>query len=890
MKKYLRVLLDLAMSFCSLVQVYSSGGILPSDLKTERMVNPLGVDVLKPAFSWVLTSTERGQKQLGYQVLVASTEADLTDDKANLWNTGHVQSGEEINIIYEGPALLSGTRYYWKVRVWDKNNIASDWSVSAWWEMGLLNSSDWQGKWIGTTTEMASPLFRKDFITLKTIKKATAHVYGLGWYELHLNGSKVGDQVLTPANMDYSKRNLYESFDVTSYLKDGGNTVGLWLANGYGATYSKYGWRWIDSKRAILQLNIEFTDGSKMSVVTDETWKTTSSQILSAEMYNGETYDATQEKTGWDTNGYNDVNWENVTIKSAPPGKMQSNMSTPVRVAKIIKPVLITQPSPGIYVFDLGQNIAGWVRIHVKGATRGTKIVMRHAETINSDGTLNTRTNRKAEATDSYTCKGGTQEEIYEPRFTYHGFRYVEVKGYPGTPDLMNIEGCAIHADVEFTGKFFCSSDLLNKIHSNFQWTMLNNMVSIVTDNPVRDERTPCQMDWNCLYEAAIQNFDAEQYFKSWFNDILKGRDIPVWSAGQVLGPWLLYQYYGDKRILESFYISSKGEVDYCIANAIRSKFWAGTFGDWCPPFSGGTYEKSFSEGEVVNTTLYYYITKLLSQISGILGKTADSASYALKAKSIMTDFNSRIFNDTTNVYGSGKQITYIMPLLCGMVPEGKKTKVFNNLVTNILGTSSGHFGTGIYGTAFLPDILCDYGRPDVAYTLLNQTTHPSFGDQINNYGATTTWEQWDVIKTGKEMETYDHAMFSGPDKTFYTRFGGIRPLTPGYRTISIKPYIPKGLTYVKSSIKTVMGMVISNWDKSGSVYTHNITIPTNTSAIVYIPGTNSHKVYENGIAASKAKGVHYLRIENNYIVYNVESGSYLFSYGKPKKRVKKSN
>jgi alpha-L-rhamnosidase len=352
------------------------------------------------------------------------------------------------------------------------------------------------------------------------------------------------------------------------------------------------------------------------------------------------------------------------------------------------------------------------------------------------------------------------------------------------------------------------------------------------------------------------------------------------------MGPWLLYQYYGDKRILESFYSSSKGEVDYCIANAETSKFWISSFGDWCSTFGDGTYDKSYSEGELVSTTLYFYITNLLSQIAGILGKTGDSTNYAIKANSILTDFNHRHFNDTTNTYGNGKQITYIMPMLYGMVPSDKESAVFRNLLNNVVERSMGHFGTGIYGTSFLLDILCDYGRPDVVYTLLNKTTYPSFGDQIVNHSATTTWEQWGVISTGKEMETYDHAMFSGADKTFYTKFAGIRPLTPGYKTISIKPVIPDSLTYVNSSVKTVRGVIYSNWDKFDGVYIHNISIPVNTTAIVYIPGNNSRNVYENGIPASEAVGIHYMRTENNYIVYKVESGSYYFSYGKPIKQV----
>lgn len=881
MKKYLPLLLFFVIPFSN-APAYAHGAISPTDLKTEWMVNPLGVDVLKPGLSWVLTSSERGQSQLGYQILVASSEASLAADNGDVWNSGHINSGEQTNIIYKGPALSSDSRYFWKVKVWDKNNIASDWSAMAFWEMGLLKGKDMEGKWICTSTEKESPLFRKDFTITKSVKKATAHVYGLGWYEMHLNGKKVGDQVLTPANTDYSKRILYDSYDVTNYLKEGGNAVGLWLSNGYGPDYSKYGWRWMDSKRAVLQMNIEFTDGSKMSIITDETWKTDDSQISSAGIYSGETYDATKEKTGWDVNGYNDTSWENVAITSAPPGKMESNMSTPVRVAKIMKPVSVKQTASGSYIFDLGQNIAGWVRLHISGATRGVKIEMHHAEAEKSDGTLETFTNRDARATDTYICKGGTGEETYEPRFTYHGFRYVEVTGFPGTPSLSSLEGCALHSDVEFTGSFFCSDSLINQIHSNFQWTILNNMVSIPTDNPVRDERTPCQMDENCIYEAAIQNFDVQQYFKNWLGNIFESTSNPDWSSGQVLGPWLVYQYYGDKRILETFYSSSKKEVDYCLANAVKSNYWSGSFGDWCTPNTDGSYKNSFSEGEIVNTSLYYYITNLMSRIAGILGKTQDSTYYASKANSIMTTFNVKHFNSSANIYGTGKQITYIMPLMSGMVPANKQSPVFDKLVGNITGECSGHFGTGIYGTSFLPDLLCDHGRADVAFRLFTQTTYPSFGYQIKSFGATTVWEQWGAPVSGGEMETFDHAMYSGADKTFYTRFGGIRPLTAGYKTISIKPCIPDSLDFVKSSVKTVKGLITSNWNKSGGIYTHFITIPVNTTAIVQIPGTDPGKVYENGVAASKAKGVYYLRTDKNYVVYKVLSGSYFFSYGIP--------
>lgn len=874
----IRNLFAIAICHVFLYPVDASGTIFPSELKTEWSVNPLGVDVLAPGLSWILTSSLRDQRQAAYQIIVASSESILKSGSGDVWNSGRVVSEVQSNVLYQGPPLKSSTRYYWKVRVWDANDAVSYWSSPAWWEMGLLKKDDWQGKWISTSPERSAPLFRKEFDLSKSVSRATAHVFGLGWYEIHLNGAKVGNQVLSPANTDYSKIDLYDSYDVTQYLKKGRNAVGLWLADGYGTKYSKYGWRWLLPKLVILQLNIEYSDGSSMSLVTDETWKTADSQILSADIYNGETYDARLEKTGWDVNGYNDQAWEGVTVTAPPAGAMRSNMSVPLRVAKTITPVSVKQVSPGTYVFDMRQNIAGWVRIHVRNAHPGTRITMRHAEDINSDGTLNTFTNRSAEATDIYFCKGGAGIETYEPRFTYHGFRYVEIKGYPGVPVLTDVEGRAIHADVGLTGSFSCSDTLLNKIHSNFQWTMLNNMVSIVTDNPVRDERTPCQMDENCIYEAAIQNFDVQQYFKNWLTDIYGSTSNPDWSAGQVLGPWLLYQYYGDRRILKAFYPSSKKEVDYCIATAESSKYWADSFGDWCPPFTNGTYEKSYSEGEIVNTTLFYHITDLLSHIAGILGNNSDSAYYSNAAKSISISFNDRLFNASASQYGSGKQITSVMPLLTGLVPAEREKSVFEGLVKNVSEICSQHFGTGIYGTSFLSDILCDHGKTDLAYSVLSQTSYPAFGDQIINHGATTVWEQWGPVRTEREMETYDHAMYSGADKTFYTRFAGIRPLTPGYKSICIKPHIPQGLKYVKSSIKTVAGYISSEWEKSGSSYTHSVKIPVNTTAIIYIPGNNPDNIYEGGLPAKKSKGVRYLKAEDNYLLFEVGSGNYSFS------------
>jgi alpha-L-rhamnosidase len=864
-------LLSLVIFPVLLGAVFAAADITPVEPRVEYSVNPLGIDTVQPRLSWKLTATQRAQKQTAYQVLVASTDTNLAANIGDQWDSGKIASDETVGIVYGGSGLLSNKRYYWKVRVWDQGDNISSWSASAWWEMGLLGPGDWQGKWIGTNVDKESPLFRKEFTIAKTVKKATAYVYGLGWYEMRLNGAKVGDRVLTPANTSYTQLNLYDSYDVTAYLRNGGNAVGLWLGDGYNGNYSIYGWRWQDAKRAILQMNIDFTDNSSMSVVTDETWRAADSPVTVSHIYDGETYDARLEKTGWDTYGYNAGSWEAVKIMTAPGGVIASNRMPPIRVVRTVRPVSMSQPQSGVYVFDMGQNFAGWTRLHVQGNS-GVQLVLKHSELIGGNGMIDPWTNRNAKATDTYILKGAGPE-VYEPRFTYHGFRYVEVTGFPGTPTLDSIEGCVVHSDVESTGSFSCSNSLLNQIQSNFRWGIQSNLMSIPTDCCQRDERTPCQMDSICVEETAINNFQMDQYYTKWLRDIKGGRGNPDWNGDQVFPVWYLYQYYADKRILEQNYDNMKGFVDYLHTQA-PGHIWTNGYGDWCAP-NIDTWDSYFNDVEVVNTALYYQMASIVSQAAGILGKPADATYYSSLAAQIKTACNSQLLNQSTNLYGDGSQTTALLPLAFGMAPADRQGAIVNNLVRNIMEEKSGHLDTGIFGTKYLVEVLADYGEADVAYTVLNQTTYPGFGDQINQ-GATTLWEQW-YFKGG--MDSHNHAMFGGTGASFYTRLGGIQPLSPGYKTISIKPYRPNGLTYVNSSVETVRGLVTSNWRLNGNnTFNHEITIPVNCTATVYIPAQNIANVTESGNPIGQAVGVAFLRMEGGYAVLSVDSGSFSFA------------
>ncbi|MEM1990882.1 MAG: family 78 glycoside hydrolase catalytic domain, partial [Candidatus Bathyarchaeia archaeon] len=463
----------------------------PIELLCEYCIDPLGIDTPRPRFSWKLVHHERGRMQSAYQILVASSEENLIKDFGDMWDSGKVISSQSVNVEYAGKPLESGRVYYWKVRWWDDTGCVSPYSKAAKFEMGLLKPEDWVAKWIS-----GGNLLRKEFTLSGKVKKARAYVSGLGYYELRINGCKVGDRQLDPGWTDYEKVVLYTIYDVTGYLNEGKNAIGVMLGNGrYNVkphrrkpqepmpTHKHYG-----EPRAILQLVIEFYNGKQELIVTDEDWKVSKGPIVDDDIYDGEVYDARLEKDGWDLPGYNDSSWENARVVEPPGGVMVSQATfPPIRVVKTLQPVSISNPNPNVYVVDFGQNFTGWVRLTVSGP-RGTEVKLRYAELLNPDGTINTAPNRGAKATDVYILRG-YGVEVYEPRFTYHGFRYVEVTGYPGVLSVNNITGVVVHTDVEPTGGFSCSNQLINNIHKNVLWGQLSNLMSIPTDCPQRDER-----------------------------------------------------------------------------------------------------------------------------------------------------------------------------------------------------------------------------------------------------------------------------------------------------------------------------------------------------------------------------------------------------------------
>ncbi len=860
----------------------------PTNLLCEYVSNPLGIDVTQPRFSWILDYSERSQLQSAYQVLVASKQENLDADNGDKWNSDKVVSEQSINILYEGSSLESGKTYYWKVRLWDKDSKVSPWSKIATFEMGLLKSEDWGGEWIG-----GEDLLRKEFTINKDIARARVYISGLGYYELYLNGDKVGPFVLDPGWTDYKKRALYSTYDVTKHLRKGKNVIGIMLGNGrYIKTYG-YG-----SPKALLQLNIEFIDGSSESIITDNTWKTTSGPVLSNDIYNGERYDARLERRGWDTPLYHDSDWDIAKITDTPGGKLVSQASFPsIKVTKIIQPLRITSPRPGVYIYDFGQNFTGWVRLCVSGS-RGTKVNLRYAELLDEDGMLNPVPNRRAKATDTYILKG-EGKETYEPRFTYHGFRYLEVTGFPGTPTLESIEGRVVHSAVEPRGGFICSNPLINSIHKNVLWGQLSNLMSVPTDCPQRDERMGWMGDAQLSAEEAIYNFDMASFYTKWVEDIRDSQaedgsvpDVvppywsnypadPAWGTACVVIPWYLYQYYGDKRILEKNYSLMKKWVDFLSTKAENHILSYFKYGDWCPPAHVKPVD---TPGELTSTWYYYHDTLILSKIAGILGKSAHGEKYSGLSSKIKEAFNKKFLLD--DHYATGSQTCNALSLFLDMVPEDKKEAVLKNLIDDIVVTHDSHLNTGIIGTRYILDVLTKYGKVDLAYKLATQRTYPGWGYMIRE-GATTIWERWEYL-AGGGMNSHNHIMFGSVDAWFYKVLAGINvdPAGPGFRRIIIKPYIVGDLKYVSASIKTIRGTVSSSWIRDKDSLVLNVTLPVNTQAKVSLPrmGLESVIIKESGKIIWKdssyiegVSGITAGNEEDEYVIFNIGSGSYSF-------------
>ncbi len=903
----------------------------PIDLRCEYAVNPIGVDVIQPRFSWILGHSERARIQSAYRILIASTPEILSRDTGDIWDSKKVKSEKSVNVEYPGKPLVGKTIYYWKIKWWDNAGQASPFSDMATFEMGLLSQKDWDAVWIG-----GGDLLRNQFVIGGGVKRARAYICGLGWYELRINGQKVGDHQLDPGQTDYEKVALYSTFDVTGLLKKGENAVGIMLGNG------RYAEDWSTNPgikdrlktyqnavpKVILQLEIQLEDGRCKKLMTDETWRIAGGPITGNDIYDGEIYDARLEKPGWDNCGYSDSKWKKAGVVQPPGGQLVSQGTLPpIKTIKITQPLTMSNPRANVFVFDFGQNFTGWVRLTVSGQ-RGTEVKLRFSELLYADGNINVVPNRTAKATDSYILKGEGLE-VYEPRFTYHGFRYVEVTGYPGTPNLNTVQGVVVHSAVNPVGGFQCSNRLINRIHQNVLWTQLSNLMSIPTDCSQRNERMGWLGDAQLVVEESIFNFDMAAFYTKWLRDLRESQkadgsisDVvppqwqrypadPPWGTACVVIPWYLYLYYDDVRVLAENYNLMKGWVNYLttINDGHIIKF--SKYGDWCPP---GKVRSLDTPGELISTWCYYHDVLYLSKIARVLGKSADAENYAELSQAIKKAFNREFLEEdyyshnskTADILlhfelcpgydkkGYRKRVLYsqtanVLPLYLDIVPENKKEAVLQNLLENVEVTYGRHLNTGILGTRYLLDTLTKYGRSDLAYSVATQTTYPSWGYMIKG-GATTLWERWEYM-AGGGMNSHNHIMFGSVDTWFYRVLAGINldASESGFRKVIIKPYIPADLDYVSASVNTVRGLVSSSWRKEANALVLDVTLPVNSEGKINFPLSgltnpvvkeNGRIIYQDDSSIPGVSGITAGKRQDGYLTFEVGSGDYSFWIG----------
>jgi alpha-L-rhamnosidase len=896
-------------------------------LKCEYRATPLGIDQNPPRLSWLLKSKERDQRQTAYRILAASSPGLLKEGKADLWDSAEVPSNESIHVPYGGKPLASGQRVYWKVRVWDRDHSPSSYSDASWWEMALLNTNDWRATWLTAPRKEKltdqqlfeddpAPLFRHEFVAAGKIARARLYVCGLGYYEARLNGQRVGDQVLDPGWTTYSNRVLYSTYDVTAQLKRGTNALGIMLGNGWFNPLPLKMWGSINPRanlvtgdpRFISQLVVDYADGSRQTVVSDSSWKTAPGPILRNSIYLGEVYDARKEQPGWDRPGFDDSNWTGAALATAALGPLNAQDAPPIRVTRILTPVKLTEPKPGVYLFDFGQNFAGWARLRVRGPA-GTHVKLRSGELTYPDGTLNGMTAvvgqikgggaayrhdgigipKTAWQQDEYILKGDG-EEIYTPRFTFHGFRYVEVTGFPGKPGLDALEGLRLNSDVASAGSFECSNPRFNRIQEITLWTELSNLFSVESDCPHR-EKFGYGGDIIVASEMAILNFDMSRFYAKSVRDLgdavrpnggftetapfvgiadesLGGKAGPIgWASAQPFLQWQLYRYYGDRALLEENYPLTRRWIAF-LQSCARDGILDNGLSD---------HESLVPKPRALTGTAFYYLNvKTFARIASALGKTGDAAEAETLAAAIKDAFNRKFLQPGTGRYDTATQACQSFALQLGLVPPDEYDRALNVLIRDIVDTHAGHLTTGIFGTKFMLETLTDAGRADVAYRIADQRTFPGWGYMLEQ-GATTLWEHWEL---SDNTYSHNHPMFGSISEWFYKALGGIAP-TPdavGCNHILIRPQMPPELAWARTKYQSVRGQIATRWKRANGKIDLEVDIPPGVDALVYVPASGKERVSEGGRNAEGRPGISFVRMDQGNAIFAVASGRYHFS------------
>jgi len=880
----------------------------PQRLRCEYLENPLGIDILQPRFSWALRHFERGEKPAAYEIIVSSKAILAGRGIGDCWDSGRVDSDRTSQVPYGGPQPKSRARYYWRVRWWDSQGRRSAYSRIAFFEMGLLCRPDWRARWIslkgprkfrskgtvlqgkyrGEYVQTRAIYLEKEFQTKSRPKRARAYICGLGFYELEINGLKVGDCGLEPAATNYRKSALYSTYDITRFLKSDNR---LLIILGNGRHIEKFGY---GPPKVIAQIEIDYGSGKRQVVITDASWKAGYGPIRENGLYFGERCDGRIEPKTFKGRA--------IYVKGAP---LRSQMLPPIRVGQRLKPKRVWRPAPETLLFDFGQNFSGWLKLAVRGPA-GISVSIRHAELLHEDGTLNTSPNQGAEATDVYILRGHGIE-TYEPSLTYHGFRYAEISGSPKLPRILSVEGCFVHTDVEPTGTLHSAQPLVNRIHRNIRWGQLSNLMGIPTDCPQRDERQGWLGDAHLSAEEAILNFDMAAFYTKFLQDIREAQRKdgslpdavplylghlypadPAWGSAYITLAWSLYFYYGDTKILASHFEAMEKYVEFLRRSSqghIIKRL--GKYGDWCSP---GSVPPKKTPLELTSTWFYYHDALWLSRIAGVLTRREDAKRLARLAREIMGAFNKRFLKGESYesirlspVEKITSQTSNALPLSLDMCPKNKKDKVLATLVRSVVDDQDSHLDTGIIGTRYLLDALTENGYADSAYRVVTQRSYPGWGYMARE-GATTLWERWEKITSGG-MNSHNHIMLGSVDAWFYKAVAGIRCQSAGWEKILICPPLFPGLNSASASLRTIRGDIRVSWKREEGRFDLDVRIPVGAEAEIRIPRPwtdavlkeGGREIWRNGRRFKDLDGLSFQRIEKNWIILNTGSGAYEF-------------
>lgn len=943
-----------ATMLCTEPAALEAGSLEPTDLRCEYLVNPLGIDAVKPRLSWILEAKLRARKQTSYRVLVASSLPALHREEVDLWDSGKVKSDQSIQVEYAGRTLKSRRRCYWKVRVWDSEGEASAWSEAAHWSMGLLSRSDWKARWIGldgkleTTLRQRLParMLRREFDVRKKIRRATAYVCGLGLFELYVNGQKVGDHLRDPSLTSYEKRCLYVTFDLTEQLRQKKNAIGVILGNGRFFAPTLGHNRTFGLPRLRMQVHIDHPDGTSTLLLSNRSWKVTDDGPIRANSeFDGEEYDARKEKTGWAEPGFDDSDWKPADRMKTPgldlvegeeyhdrrakegweepavkrTGDMVAQVMEPMRVTGSIRPIGISEPKPGVYIIDMGQAFYGTLQLKVSGPA-GTQVKMVSAYSLRPDGTLKTEDNREALSTDIYILKG-KGVETWTPRFKGQGFRRVEVTGFPGVPTLDNFQGLVVHSDFDSVGTFTCSNTQVNQLYQNVRWTQRAARRGLPHGEADRDERCGWLADVSTACESDAYNWNVAAFYTKFLEDVRLDqkpdghlpdsvavmwgyhyRGSLVWNRAAMMIPELLYNFYGDRRILEEQYDCMKKwmlfvgqyqkrgrdkskdpqgyyyfESDYDKDDYTINHNNYGSFAD-TTTMDGGSILGATNR-PLMSTAFHYNHCRIMARTARLLGRKDDAEYFSGLAEKTARGFHDRFFDPATSTYVSQTQLSYLLPLTFDLVPQKNRAAVIKNFIDETMIKHDAHVTYGEIGTQFVMPTLTRIGHPEVGYALAQQTTRPSWGYMVSK-GATTIWERWDSDTAEPGMNSEVMLALSGNlNAWLYQTLGGINydPEQPGFKHIILHPRPVGDLTFVRATLKSIHGPIVSNWKIQDDAFDWEVAIPPNTTATVHVPVQANGRVTESGQEAQKATGVRLLHRTDESLVFSVGSGKYRF-------------